>query len=277
MPSDHTPRTTVDLYDSTYGRFDEALYAAIRREVWGEEIGQNGWTTATEHDALITRLALGADVAQKRVLDVACGSGGPTLRITAQTGASVVGVDINAAGIATASRAAAARGIDPARASFQVVDAGAALPFEDASFDAVICIDAINHLPDRDAVIREWRRLIRPGGRVVFVDPIVVTGPLASSEIAIRSSIGFFLFVPRGVNEQAIEQAGLRLLQSEDLTPAVAAVASAWHNARAQRAEELQRIEGPTTFDGQQRFLHVASTLAREGRLSRFAYTAAHQ
>ncbi len=267
--------SAVDLYDSTYGRFNDDVYTRIRRRIWGEDIGQNGWVTTPEHDMLIARLALGSDAASKRILDVACGSGGPTLRIAAQTGASVVGVDINPAGIDTATRTAAARGIPESRAAFRVVDAGAALPFDDASFDAVICIDAINHLPDRAGVLREWRRLLRPGGRIVFVDPIVVTGALMSHEIAVRSSIGFFLFVPRGVNERAIEQAGLRLLETEDLTAAVARIAAAWHDARAEHAAELGGIEGEATFTGQQRFLATAATLAREGRLSRFMYVAA--
>jgi ubiquinone/menaquinone biosynthesis C-methylase UbiE len=47
-------------------------------------------------------------------------------------------------------------------------DAGLPLPFADASFDAVVCIDAINHRPDRLGVLRDWHRVLKPGGRIMF-------------------------------------------------------------------------------------------------------------
>ena len=76
-------------------------------------------------------------------------------------------------------RAGAAHGADGGGgggATFLVADANAALPFADGSFDGVVCVDAVNHLRDRAAVLREWRRVLRPGGRAVFTDPVVVTG-----------------------------------------------------------------------------------------------------
>src|SRR6266480_5021946 len=78
------------------------------------------------------------------------------------------------------------------------LDAGSCLPFRTESFDAVFSNDSINHLPDRSAVLHDWHRLLRPGGRVLFTDPIVVTGQLSNEEIRTRSSIGFFLFTPVG-------------------------------------------------------------------------------
>lgn len=261
---------SIDFYDATYGRFEDAVYGAIRRETWDEDIGQNGWITAAEQDRFIDLLSL---TPEDRLLDVACGSGGPTLRIAGRTGARVVGVDIHADGILTAQRAAAAKGLSQ-WASFERVDAGAALPFGDGSFDAVMCIDAVNHLPDRTGTLAEWARLLRPGGRLLFTDPIVVTGPLTNAEIATRSAIGFFLFVAPETNDRALAAAGLRLVSREDLTGAVAQSASRWHAARQSRHVELIRIEGRETFEGQQRFLEVAARVAAERRLSRFAYLA---
>src|SRR6185503_13134204 len=88
------------------------------------------------------------------------------------------------------ARAGAARASLQSRAAFDRVDASRPLPYPDASFDGIICIDAVNHFPDRDRVFRDWLRVLRPGGRLVFTDPIVVTGPLTHDEMAIRSSIG---------------------------------------------------------------------------------------
>lgn len=268
MPADTPPK--VDFYDATYGRFGDPVYREIRREVWGEEMGQNGWITAPEQDGFIERLAIGPT---HRLLDIACGSGGPTLRIAERTGSAVVGVDIHADAIGAGRRLAAATGLGE-RASFEVVDAGGALAFESASFDAVVCIDAINHLPDRARVLAEWARVLKPGGRLLFTDPLVVTGPLTNEEIGARASIGFFLFVAPDTDERLLAGAGFVGVEKEDLSDALAGVASRWRAARETRADALRRIEGDTTFEGQQRFLEVCARVARERRLSRFAYAA---
>ena len=268
--ADPPPTTNVDFYDATYGHFEAPIFRDIRRETWDEDFGQNGWITAAEQDRFIERLALAPG---RRLLDIACGSGGPTLRVARGCGAQVVGVDIHADAITTARRAAAAFGLsDTAR--FDVVDARAALPFPDASFDAVMCIDAINHLENRSRALTEWARVLKPGGRLLFTDPIIVTGPLTNEEIAIRSSIGFFLFVAPDTNDRMLADAGLELTYKEDVTEALATSASNWRDARAKRSAELTKLEGESTFAGQQRFLEVAARIARERRLSRFAYGA---
>ncbi len=109
-------------------------------------------------------------------------------------------MDRHEAGVAAARAEAERIGLSD-RAEFHAGDAAARLPLEDGSVDAVTCFDAINHLPDRRRVLVEWRRVLRPGGRLLFTDPIVLTGPVSNGEIAIRASIGFFLFVPPGTDE----------------------------------------------------------------------------
>jgi SAM-dependent methyltransferase len=49
-----------------------------------------------------------------------------------------------------------------------LVRSSAALPFPDASFDTVTIIASLNHIPERAATLREARRLLRPGGRVIL-------------------------------------------------------------------------------------------------------------
>jgi len=260
----------VAYYDAQYSQFATQLYADIRAAAFGEDIGQNGWLTADEHDMFIEWLALDSSA---RLLDVACGSGRTTLRIARVTGCTVNGIDIHPQGVAAATDAANDAGLAD-RATFQVVDASRSLPFEDHAFDAVICIDAINHLPDRRGTLREWKRVLRPGGRLVFTDPIIVTGPLTNEEMSVRSSIGFFLFVPAGYDEQALNDAGFDVTERADRTDNMARMAASWRAARAAREADLRRIEGDATFEGQQRFLEVASRLAAERRLSRFAFRA---
>ena len=264
------PPASSRHYDANYGNFLTELYAQIRREAFGEDIGQSSWLTADEQDKFLGWLRLSAE---KTLLDVACGSGGPVLRIAERTGCSIAGVDVHSQAIATANSLASQREL-AGRAQFQVADATVPLPFADGSFDAIVCIDAINHLPNRPRVLADWTRLLKPGGRVLFTDPITVTGPLTADEIAIRSSIGFFLFVPRDYDQQVISQCDLRLVVSEDVTTNMAVIAERRRAARASRETALREIEGDQTYEGQQEFFAVAARIAREGRLSRFLYVA---
>jgi hypothetical protein len=89
-----------------------------------------------------------------------------------------------------------------------------------------------------------------------------------------RASIGYFVFLPLGEDERLLGEAGFRVIAVEDATENMAALAHRWREARANREEALREIEGDETFEGQQRFLAVASALARERRLSRFIYLA---
>jgi cyclopropane fatty-acyl-phospholipid synthase-like methyltransferase len=255
-------------YNANYGNFQTELYAQIRREAFGEDIGQNSWLTAVELDGFLEWLDL---TPGKTLLDVGCGAGGPALRIAQATGCSVVGVDVHQQAVTTASSLAAQHGLAE-RAEFRVIDASDPLPFSGFSFDAITCIDAINHFPDRPRVVAEWVRTLKPGGRLLFTDPITVTGPLTNAEITIRSSAGFYLFVPYGYDERVIAQAGLHLLACRDVTANMAKVAEARRAARASRSDALREIEGDQAYDGQQEFLALAARVAREGRLSRFAY-----
>jgi SAM-dependent methyltransferase len=148
-----------DFYGPQYARFGSALAAELRREVYGEDLGQQGWRTAVEQ-AEIARLI--GPAPDGHVLDVACGAGGPSLDLVERTGCRLTGLDLEAGGLAYAQAQAAARGLGD-RATFVRLDCGAPLPFADGSFDAVLCIDAIGHLPDRFGTL-PGPRLIQFGG-----------------------------------------------------------------------------------------------------------------
>jgi len=260
----------VDLYDRHYGELETDLQGEVRLDTYGEDLGQASWITGAQAREWFDLLRLGP---RQTALEVACGSGGMTCAMATHTGASCVGVDINVHGIDAAKQRAEREGLS-SLVSFQVVDAGRPLPFSDESFDVVFCNDSMNHLPDRLAVLRDWHRILRPGGRVLFTDPIVVTGQLSNEEIRMRSAIGFFLFTPAGHNELLLEQARFRVRQVHDVTDAVASVSRRWHDARATRRQRLTAVEGDEGFDGVQRFLAAVYALSSERRLSRHMYLA---
>jgi SAM-dependent methyltransferase len=260
----------VELYDGHYGQLATDLQSEVRLETYGEDLGQASWITGAEARECFDLLRLGAG---QSALEVACGSGGMTCAMARHTGATCLGIDINVHGIGVATQWAERERLS-SLVSFRVVDAGCPLPFSDESFDAVFCNDSINHLPDRAAVLQDWYRILRPGGRVLFTDPIVVTGQLSNEEIRVRSSIGFFLFTPAGHNERLLELAGFNVRRVRDVTDAVASVSRRWHDARAKRRERLTAVEGDEGFDGLQRFLTAVYVLSSERRLSRQMYLA---
>jgi SAM-dependent methyltransferase len=190
------------------------------------------------------------------------------------TGCRITGIDIHEAGVQAANEATRERGLAE-HARFVCADARGRLPFEDGSFDAVICVDSINHLYERAAVLGDWHRLVRGGGRILFTDPITVTGLLRREEIIVRSGgMGEFVFTPAGVDERLIRETGFADVRVEDVSENPARVATAWHAARERRAAELDQIEGAEQNASTQRFLSTVAMLARERRLSRFAYLA---
>jgi SAM-dependent methyltransferase len=258
----------VDLYNNTYGKFTDPVLAEVRNEAFGKDIGQNSWITASEMERFLLLLNVGP---ANNLLEIACGSGGPALFIAETLGCSIWGVDSNENGITTA-RQSVSQTPFAAKVRFEVADVDASLPFENESFDAIVCTDAINHFMNRVHVLNEWQRVLKRGGRFLYTDPIVVSGALTNEEMSIRSSIGFFLFVPVGCNEQWIEQSGFRIVHQEDVTSDAATIAKRWHDARERREKELTPLEGEDRFKGLQLFFEVVHRLYNERRLSRIAY-----
>ena len=240
-------KPSVNYYDANYGNFHSELYGEIRREAFGEDIGQSGWQTAAEQDQFLEALAL---TSGRKLLDVCCGSGGPALRIAEKTGCLVTGIDIHEHGIVAARAQVAARGTTE-KSKFRVANAAEPLPFQEAEFDAITCIDAIIHLPDRPRVLSDWKRILKIGGRMLFTDSTVVTGPLTKEEIAVRSSIGYFQFVPPDYDRRVLEECGLKVLLCEDVTRNMADLAQRLYTARHSRAALLMKVEGESSYVGQ--------------------------
>jgi ubiquinone/menaquinone biosynthesis C-methylase UbiE len=259
-----------DLYAPTYGQFAEALHTEVRRDTWGEEFGQSGWITAAEQDRFIQLLGLRSG---QTLLDIGCGSGGPTLRFAERSGVTARGIDVHDDGIATARRQAEEKGLFD-RVAFEVCDATEPLQYGDGSFDAVMSIDAISHMPNHAKVVREWARVIKPGGKLLFTNASVLTGEATHEELSIRGNFGLQVYVAPDIDDRAIAAAGLQMIVKEDTTEQVATIAHRWREARAKREAGLRECEGNEAFERLQGFLAVASLLAREGRLRRFVYVA---
>lgn len=165
-----------------------------------------------------------------RMLDVACGTGLLT-SLAASRGALVAGADFSPAMIDVASRRYPT-------VEFHLAEAGA-LPFEDETFDGIFINFGINHFSEPVAALREARRLLKPGGRVVFtVWDASGEDSLHSLAVEAICAVGDPGPQPPGPPEGPVDNARecLRLLEA------------AGFDASSQRADDLEaplRIDSP--------------------------------
>lgn len=261
---------TVDLYNNAYAHYGHEIYRQIRLETYGEDLGQTGWATTEESQEIPRALQVGAS---SHALEIGCGSGRYALQVATATGCRIVGLDVNGPGIANANQLAASLQLSQ-RALFRIADASKALPFGDAEFDVAFSNDVLCHIRNRAALLGELFRVLKPGARFLFSDALVIGGIVTHQELATRSSIGYYVFSPPGENERLLEQAGFRNVVVKDSSESATQIAQRWRDARGKRAEALRAVEGPTNFEGLQKFLATVHRLTSEKRLLRFLYVA---
>lgn len=110
--------------------------------------------------------------AAERILDVGCGEGRHTITACMLEQVDAVGVDLNIDDLKTTRQRFAefARPDCTGRLVLSVADGGR-LPFDDDSFDRVICSEVLEHIPDYRGVIRELNRVLKPGGMLAVSVP----------------------------------------------------------------------------------------------------------
>jgi len=186
-------------YDAVYtalprsDTFNRLWRSNAYRDQFPAEFAHSGFLTLSEAQHLLELLA---PASGEVVVDVACGTGGPGLWIAQQTGTSLIGVDPSPAGLAAARQRAARTGLDD-RSRFEQGS------FEHthltgSSADVVMSIEAFQYAPNKRAGLREFARILRPGGRlglicfeadptkaaglpILGVDPVIDYRPLLKS------------------------------------------------------------------------------------------------
>ncbi len=140
------------------------------RDIWGEHVHHGYWRTGSESlDEAVRALA---DVVLERaeirpgsrVLDVGCGYGETARIVARECGAHVTGLTISPAQQRHAQEATGAGG----NPQFHVED-WLNNKRSSESFDTVLAIESTEHMPEKDRVLAEMARVLRPGGRLVMV------------------------------------------------------------------------------------------------------------
>ena len=127
--------------------------------IWGDGFLSPGGPQA------VREITDGIDLAGKRVLDIGCGVGGLDQVLVELGAAHVTAVDVAAPLIGLARRRVA-----DSRITFEVTEPEQPLPFADASFDVVFTKDAWLHVIDKRALLRDVRRVLKPGGQLAGGD-----------------------------------------------------------------------------------------------------------
>lgn len=182
------------------------------------------------------------------VLEIGCGVGSTTCHLAQHYGCRVIAIDLSAGMIGRARERAARRGVE-AQVGFQVADAQN-LPFDDNTFDAVIDESVTAFVPDKQQAVREYSRVVKPGGAVGLNEATWIEAP--PPEV-----VRYVAFVMAGADFQSVE--GWRvLLAGADLGSIE--VRAYPFDMRSQYAEELRQLDLREYAGAWRRFLSESLT-----------------
>lgn len=150
------------------------------------------------------------------VLDLCCGMGGPSRYLAQNYGCRVTGVDLTIGRIEGARRLTTLAGLE-GRVTFENANA-LDLPFADATFDVLISQEAFCHIPDKERLIAECARIVKPGGRIAFTDILTTANTDEATRARLQQGMAFQELGSLQGYQQALEREGCKDLQFEDLS-----------------------------------------------------------
>jgi len=172
-------------------------------DIWWS--GETRWVRAL-HNLVPARLVEFDKLVEwrdKRVLDLGC-AGGFMAEAIDDRGATVTGIDPAEKAIA----AAAAHARETGREIRYDVGVGEALPYDDAAFDIVVCVDVLEHVSDLGKVLDEVARVLAPGGMFLF--DTINDGWMARLAVVTMGE-RLLRLLPRGTHDPALFIAPQRL------------------------------------------------------------------
>lgn len=196
-------------------------FAELERVGWTSETGAAGYIKAfsSASDMTIPSI-LNRLNPSSRVLDLCCGHGNLTAALLRERH-TVIGVDFSPAMIARARETAH-------QAEFKTADAED-LPFDESTFDAVVCNFGVSHIPNQPKALAEVGRVLMPGGVFVMTSWV---GPSESTafrifypsvqqngdpSVKLPDGPNFHFFDDKDAAERELRAAGMSLLHHEQI------------------------------------------------------------
>ena len=176
-------------------RNDLTIYDNVAEQWWSDEIR---WIRTLKNlvPGRLSWMDRQIDWRGKRVLDLGC-AGGFMAEALVERGALVTGIDPAEDAIAAAQAHAEQVGHDIA----YDIGVGEKLPYADSAFDAVVCVDVLEHVQDLSQVVKEIARVLNPDG--LFLFDTINRNPLARlATITVAEDI--LRLLPRGTHDPAL-------------------------------------------------------------------------
>ena len=204
------------------------------------------------------------------ILDIGCGNGTTTIEISRSFGCAAVGLEISQDLIQEAMEKASS--LDVENIDFQVTDGG--IPaFPDGAFDFVLFISSFSLFENKSEILREVRRILRPGGTLVITNMVISEDMNLDipDKMMFASCISGAL--PNGSISDLIENVGFNEVISVDWTHELRRQwATAFMRTRLKRKrgpfEDTNRAEGEEIRE----FLKMAEEIFESGYLGYYIF-----
>lgn len=265
---------TQDEYEPAahYDRVTEAWGLLLGDELhWGVfRSGDEPLEVATAE--LTTRMIQAAQLAPgQRVLDVGCGSGAPARRLASEHGVEVLGITTSQIGVETAALETARAGVTGV--TFEQRD-GTANGLPDESFDRAWVLESSHLMPDRQAVVSECARVLKPGGRVALCDlirrreiPFTELRERKDDFAILRAAFGAARMDTLDQYVGYMETAGLVVDEVVDITTETLPTLDRWRATADQHRQAVTDILGEPSLEAFEASLGILEGFWRDGTL----------
>ncbi len=249
---------------------------AAWRLLLGEELHYGVFETGDEPLAVATAALTGRMIAAAQltagleVLDVGAGTGAPACRLAADCGVRVLGISTSPVGVRAARARAGAGGLLE-QTAFEVRD-GTDNGLPDRSFDRVWVLESSHLMRDRDRLLSECARVLRPGGRLVLCDiirhreiPFAELRARTADFVTLRTAFGDAHMEPLSLYAELARAAGLVVDQADDLTAVTLPTFARWRANAAEHREPATLGLGPEGLDAFERSTTILEGFWRDG------------
>jgi sarcosine/dimethylglycine N-methyltransferase len=171
------------------------------------------------------------------LLDVCCGMGGPSRYLAHNYGCHVTGIDLTQSRIDSATKLTRMVGLEPL-VNFKCANA-LDLPFPDNTFDALVSQEAFCHVPQKNKLIAECIRVLKPEGRMAFTDILITDKTSDETKARLEREMVFHELSSADKYHKALEREGCITIEVSDLS-------AQWRDILQERLDMFRSLKDQT-------------------------------